>query len=64
MINLDKTKQEKCQLPPFKKTCPCTIVQPLFFNFSEPHLDVIKIYCLPLKRGGGGPNYGWHIYLI
>ena len=66
MINLDKIKQEKCQPPPFKKICPCTIVPPRFLIFQSPIPpgEVIKIYCLPLKRGRGGPNYGGHIYLI
>ena len=35
MINLEKIKSKKCQppLPLFKKTCPCTIVPPLFLFF-------------------------------
>ena len=42
---------------PFKKTCPCTILSPPFFNFSDsppppPLGQVIKIYFPPLKRGG------------
>ena len=64
MINLDKTKQEKCQPPPFKKTCPCTIVPPPFLIFQSPTPlgEVIKIYCLPLKRGGGSKL--WRAYIF
>ena len=29
-------KQEKCQPPPFKKTCPCTILLPSFLIFQTP----------------------------
>ena len=35
MINLEKIKYKKCQLPPFKKTCPCTTLPPPFLIFSE-----------------------------
>ena len=57
MKNLEKIKLKKSQSPlPFKKTCPCTILPPAFFNFSDspPTGEVIKIYCPPsLKKGGG-----------
>ena len=48
---------------PFKKTCPCTIHPPPFFNFSGPPPPgkVIKIYLSPpprLKIGGGGGGGG------
>ena len=59
MVNLEKIKYEKCQsLPPFKMTCPCTILPPPFFNFpdSPPPREVIKIYSPPFKKGGGS-NY-------
>ena len=55
MINLEKIKLEKGHPPsPFKKTCPCAILSPPFFNFSNsPHLGkVIKTYSRPLKKGG------------
>ena len=50
MINLEKIKYEKCQ--PFKKTCPCTILPPLFFNFPDS----------PPPPHGGGNHYPklWH----
>ena len=39
MINLEKIKKWKSgkvpALSPFKKTCPCTILPPSFFNFSD-----------------------------
>ena len=46
MINLEKNKLEKCQSPPFKKTCPWTILPSPFFNFSDspPPGEVSKIY--------------------
>ena len=63
MINLEKIKKEKCQPPThFKKTCPCTILPLLLFNFSDspPLGEVIKIYSPPpLKRGGGVRNYAF-----
>ena len=47
--------------PPFKKTCPCTILPPPFLNFlyspPPPSGKVIKIYSLPFKKGARGPNY-------
>ena len=60
MINLEKIKWEKCQSPPFKNTCPCTIIPHPVFNFSDfpPPGEAIKIYFLTFKngkrRGGGG----------
>ena len=44
---------------PFKKTCPCIIFSPRFFNFSDPHSlrgsEVIKTYFRRnFKKGGGG----------
>ena len=46
---------------PFKKTCPCTILPPPLFNFSDsPSLEVvIKIYppLPPSIKKRGGPNY-------
>ena len=37
MINLEKIKQEKCQSPPpFRKTCPCTILSLPFLIFQIP----------------------------
>ena len=60
MINLKKIKQEKCQLPPFKKTCPCTILPTPFFNFQDPPPSGggnQNLLPSPLKRGEGGPNY-------
>ena len=46
----------------FKKTCPCTILPPPFFNFSDPPSGGGNQNLLPTtfkKRGGrGGPNYG------
>ena len=47
----------------FKKTCPCTILAPLFLIFRFPPLrEVIKINSPPPSKksgriGGGGPNY-------
>ena len=35
MINHEKIKSEKCHPPPFKKTCPWTILPPPFLKFSE-----------------------------
>ena len=35
MINLESIKQEQCQAPSLKKTCPCTILPQTFFNFSD-----------------------------
>ena len=64
MINLEKIKS-KYQSPAFKKTCPCTILPPSFFNFSEsppPLGEVIKINCTPLKRGGRSKL--WRAYIF
>ena len=40
----------------FKKTYPCKILPPPFFNLSDPPPlgEAIKIYFPPLQRGGGG----------
>ena len=41
--------------PPFKITCPCSILPPLFKNFLDPPLppkEVFKIYSPPFKKGG------------
>ena len=68
MINLEKTKKEKCQPPLFKKSCPCYILPPPFFNNSD---------SLPTPGGGnhnllpalkkrverGGPKYEIYIYI-
>ena len=54
MINLEKIKCEKCQTPhPFKKTCPCTILPPPFFNFSDSPLwgRYLKFTPPPFKKG-------------
>ena len=54
MINLEKIKSEKSQPPPpFKKTCPSTILPPPFLKFSSYPVpgDIIKIYFF---KGGGG----------
>ena len=53
MINLEKIKSEKSQPPPpFKKTCPSTILPPPFLKFSSYPVpgDIIKIYFF---KGGG-----------
>ena len=50
MINLEKTKKEKCQPPLFKKSCPCYILPPPFFNNSDSLPtpgEVITIYFPP-----------------
>ena len=58
MINLENINQEKCQLPCplFKKTCPCTILPPPFFNFSDPPLRgrLLKFTSPPLEKKGVG----------
>ena len=57
MINHEKFKQEKCQPSPLRKTCPCTILPPPFFNFSDSPSSVGgNQNLLPLlkKEGGGG----------
>ena len=43
---------------PFKKTCPCTILPPLFLIFPIPPLwgRYLK-FTFPLLKKGGGPNY-------
>ena len=43
---------------PFKKTCPCTILPPLFLIFLIPPLwgRYLK-FTFPLLKKGGGPNY-------
>ena len=67
MISLEKINYGKCQPPsfPFKKTCPCTILPPLF-NFSDSPLQGRYLKCTPppfkksgeVGGGGGGiPNY-------
>ena len=47
--------------PVFKKTCPCTILPPPFFNFSDPPSREGNQNLLPppFKKGGGegDPNY-------
>ena len=59
MKNLQKIKLEKCQPPPpFKQTCPCTILPPLFLIFH--------IFSLPSSSylwREGGPNYGQLLHL-
>ena len=55
-----KNLNRKSAIPPFKKTCPCTILPHPFFNCSDslpPPGEVIKIYSPPLKNGEGGPTY-------
>ena len=50
--------------PPFKKTCPCTIIPPLFLIFQIPSTfgGGNQYLLLPLKRGGA--NYVMqHIFL-
>ena len=60
MVNLEKLNRKSVSPhSPFKKTCPCTILPPPFFNFLDSPLppgEVIKIYFLPFKKGrrGGG----------
>ena len=43
---------------PFKKTCPCTILPPLFLIFPIPLLwgRYLK-FTFPLLKKDGGPNY-------
>ena len=55
MINPDKIKQEKCQPPPLRKTCPCIILPTPFFNFSDsPSSGGGNQNLLPpFKKGGG-----------
>ena len=56
MINLEKMKQKvSAPRPPFKKTCPWTILPLPRLNFSDSPLreEVIKIYSHPLKMAGG-----------
>ena len=71
MINLEKSKYEKCQSPPlsllthtythtFKRICLCTILPPPFFViFQIPLSGGGNQNLLPpaLKQGGRGPNY-------
>ena len=39
--------------PPFEKTCPCIILAPPFFNFSDSSSwETIKIHSAPLKKEG------------
>ena len=63
MINLEKIKWEKCKPPSPFKTCPCTILPPLFliFQIPPPPWEVFKIYSPSFKRewgwGWGSPNY-------
>ena len=41
--------------PPFKKTCPCTILLPPFFNFSDfPLLGRYLKFTPPFLKGGMG----------
>ena len=54
-VNLEKIKYEKCQPHPLTKTCPWTILPPLFlfFRAPPPSGEVIKIYSpRPSKQGG------------
>ena len=55
---MKKLNRKSANLPPppiFKKTCPCTILSPLF-NFSGSPLwkRYLKFTSSPLKRGGRG----------
>ena len=65
MINLESIKLEQCQPPSFKKTCPCPILPPTFFNFSDPPSRGFNQNLLPLplkkKEGGGGRSKLWAV---
>ena len=67
MVDLEKIKQEKCQSPPFKRTCPCTILPPPFLIFQippPPLREVITIYSpLPFKKGGGSKLFFPYVFL-
>ena len=51
MINLKKSNRKSATLlAPFRKTCPCTILPPLFLIFqSPPPGKKTQIYFPPLK---------------
>ena len=64
-----KNSIHKVPAPLFKKTCPCNILPPPFFDFSDspPMRKVINIYLIftppHLKRDWGGcPNYARSLY--
>ena len=56
MINLEKkiNRESASPPPPFKKTCPFTVLSPLFLIFQIPPLrEVIKLYSPPPIRKKG-----------
>ena len=62
MINFEKIKQDKRQSLPFlRRPAPASYFHSLFLIFQShppPSPEIIKIYSLPFKTGGGGgPNY-------
>ena len=58
MINVQKIKQAKMPVPPFKNTCPCTILPPLFHFFRfHPLWGRLSTFTPPLLKKRG-PNYG------
>ena len=59
MINLEKKNYIGKVSPPFKKTCPCTVIPPPFLICQIPlPREVIKFYALPFKKSGGWGG-GW-----
>ena len=66
MINLEKklNRESASPPPPFKKTCPCTVLPPHFLIFSDSPSDGGNQTLLPplqkkslCVRGWGFPNY-------
>ena len=66
-----KKLNRKSVSPPFKKTSPCTILSPHFFNFSDPHPSSLSrggnqnlFPPLKEKRAGEGAGRVWIIYRL
>ena len=62
MIKLEKILNRKSALPPpFKKTCPCTVIPPPFLICQiPPPREVIKLYSPPKKKAVGGDGDANH----
>ena len=62
---MKKLNRKSVSPPPFKKTCPCTIIPPPSFNFSDPpSRGGNQNLLLPHLKKGGGEGGGCLNYVI
>ena len=61
---MKKLSKNSANVLPFKNTCPCTILLPPFFNFSDSSSPrkLLEIYFLSLRKSGGGGGGFWTMY--